>query len=71
MFNWDSGLTDFFVVVKEEYIAASKRLFYTKNFKRKPMVVNLNWLIDSLEEGAPITDAERLTKDYVVHILTD
>ena len=58
-------MTDFLIVVDEQYLDQSKKLTQIKVFKRIPKVVHVAWLIDSLEKGFPIEDDNELLKFLV------
>jgi len=61
-----SGVTDYVIVLTEEQLRNSKTLERVQNdFKRKPSIVNIEWLIDSMEKGEPIEIKED-TKEYLI-----
>ena len=55
------------IVLTESQIEKSKKIVQTKAFKRVPFIVGISWLIDSLEQGAPIKDKERVS-EYLIDL---
>lgn len=49
--EWRDGKTTHLVVFDSSDITMSKKLIHIKNFKHKPHVVNLEWLMDCMEKG--------------------
>lgn len=58
--------TEFIIIIEEGLLNQSQKLKLIKRWKKKPHVVNIDWLLDSLEQGKIIQDMTGPNSKYLI-----